>query len=128
MKQSLEAPALTRRTLLGAGLTLGAFAACPALAELRIEITGVGANQLPIAIRPFQGTSGAPADIAKIIGDDLLRSGAFRLVEVGGEKSAGKFDCTRRTGRRRAKRGFDLRDRFRDAARRQALGRALHRL
>lgn len=85
MKQSLEAPALTRRTLLGAGLTLGAFAACPALAELRIEITGVGANQLPIAIRPFQGTSGAPADIAKIIGDDLLRSGAFRLVEVGGE-------------------------------------------
>ena len=68
MKQVLEAPALSRRTLLGAGLSLGALAACPALAELRIEITGVGANQLPIAIRPFQGTSQAPVDLARIIG------------------------------------------------------------
>ena len=87
MKQVLEAPALSRRTLLGAGLSLGALAACPALAELRIEITGVGANQLPIAIRPFQGTSQAPVDLARIIGDDLTRSGAFRLIDVGGENT-----------------------------------------
>lgn len=76
---------LTRRALLGAAAAFGAAASLPALADLRIEITGVGATQLPIAVRPFQGTSGAPADIAKIITDDLLRSGAFRLIDVGGE-------------------------------------------
>lgn len=76
---------LTRRTFLGAAAALGAAASLPALADLRIEITGVGATQLPIAVRPFQGTAGGPADMAKIITDDLLRSGAFRLVDVGGE-------------------------------------------
>ena len=42
---------LSRRTLLGAGIAAGALSACPAFADLRIEITGVGANQIPIAIR-----------------------------------------------------------------------------
>ena len=34
---------LSRRTLLGAGIAAGALSACPAFADLRIEITGVGA-------------------------------------------------------------------------------------
>ena len=74
---------LTRRALIGAGMAAGVFGACPALADLRIEITGVGANQLPIAIRPFQGAAAAPVDPAEVIGADLMRSGAFRLVDVG---------------------------------------------
>lgn len=73
---------LSRRTLLGAGVAAGALAACPAFADLRIEITGVGANQMPIAIQTFQGSAGMPAEPAQLIGADLTRTGAFRLVSV----------------------------------------------
>lgn len=83
MKDLSESMRLTRRALIGAGMAAGVFGACPALADLRIEITGVGANQLPIAIRPFQGAAAAPVDPAEVIGADLMRSGAFRLVDVG---------------------------------------------
>ncbi|MDO5531014.1 Tol-Pal system beta propeller repeat protein TolB [Sutterella sp.] len=75
---------LSRRALLGAGLSAGVLGACPALADLRIEITGVGANQLPIAIRSFQGAGSAPVDPAQVIGADLVRSGAFRLIQLRG--------------------------------------------
>ena len=81
MKDLSESMRLTRRALIGAGMAAGVFGACPALADLRIEITG--ANQLPIAIRPFQGAAAAPVDPAEVIGADLLRSGAFRLVDAG---------------------------------------------
>ncbi len=77
---------LSRRAFVGAGIALGlAGAIKPAFADLRIEITGVGANQLPISIKPFEGTSQAPADIAQIVTADLLRSGAFRLIDAGQE-------------------------------------------
>lgn len=45
-----------------------------------MNIQGVGANQFPIAIQPFFGNSEAPENIAEIIGNDLVRSGFFRLV------------------------------------------------
>lgn len=79
---------LSRRTLLGAGIAAGALSACPAFADLRIEITGVGANQIPIAIQPFQGASAAPTDPAEVIAADLERSGAFRRISVTQEASA----------------------------------------
>lgn len=82
MKDLSESMRLTRRALLGAGMAAGVFTACPALADLRIEITGVGANQLPIVIRPFKGAAAAPVDPAQVIGADLVRSGAFRLVDA----------------------------------------------
>lgn len=75
---------LSRRTLLGAGIAAGALSACPAFADLRIEITGVGANQIPIAIQPFQGAT----DPAEVIAADLERSGAFRRISVTQEASA----------------------------------------
>ena len=78
---------LSRRTLLGAGLAAGALSSCPAFADLRIEITGVGANQIPIAIQPFQGASAAPTDPAEVIAADLERSGAFRRISVTQEAS-----------------------------------------
>lgn len=73
---------LSRRQLVGTGLALGLTTACPAFAELRIEITGVGTNQLPIAIPSFAGSTLAPVKEAEVIGQDLERSGAFRLVEL----------------------------------------------
>jgi TolB protein len=55
-------------------------------AQLSIEITGAGAQRIPIAIAPFPGegalTSSAGAGITPIIRADLERSGVFRALEV----------------------------------------------
>lgn len=79
---------MKRRTLLGAGALLGAAASAPALADFRIEITGVGANQQPIAVKTFAGTNEAPVDIGSIVAADLGRTGAFRLIETNSDVGA----------------------------------------
>ena len=53
-----------------------------AQAQLRIEISGVGANQIPIAIAKFADEDGAPHSPSNIIRSDLERSGAFRLIDA----------------------------------------------
>ena len=82
---------INRRTLLAAGGALVSGLSLPAWAQLRIEITGVGANQMPIAIPQFQGTNNAPLDLSAVITADLERSGAFRALKVMGDFPAG--DC-----------------------------------
>jgi TolB protein len=67
-----------RRHLLG---LLGATAV-PAWAQFRVEVTGVGLTQLPIAIVPFRGEAEAPQRIAAIVQADLERSGRFRAVDA----------------------------------------------
>ena len=62
---------------------LGA-AALPALAQFRVEVTGVGLTQLPIAVAPFRGETESPQQIAAIIQADLERSGQFRAVDAAG--------------------------------------------
>lgn len=79
---------INRRTLLVAGAGLASGISLPAWAQLRIEITGVGANQIPIAIPQFQGTNNAPLDLSAVISADLERSGAFRSIKVMGELPA----------------------------------------
>lgn len=54
--------------------------ALPAAAQFRVEISGVGATQLPIAVAPFRGEAGAPQPVASIVQADLERSGLFRAV------------------------------------------------
>lgn len=68
-----------RRTLLGA---LGAFSAAPALAQFRVEISGVGATQIPIAIARFRDEDRAGQAISAIVRADLERSGLFRGVDA----------------------------------------------
>jgi TolB protein len=62
------------------------FAACGAHAQLSIEITGAGAQRIPVAIAPFAGEGALPdagnAAISAIVRADLERSGLFRAVEV----------------------------------------------
>jgi TolB protein len=60
------------------------FVAPPAHAQLTIEITGGGANQIPIAVLPFVGESALPQSITEIVEQDLSRSGRFRALFVGG--------------------------------------------
>jgi TolB protein len=63
------------------GAALGGAAtwsALPAAAQFRVEITGVGATQLPIAIAPFRGEGSAHAATSAIVRADLERSGLFK--------------------------------------------------
>jgi TolB protein len=60
-----------------------AWCATAAHAQLRFEITGVGANQIPVAIASFAGEAVAPEKITSIIRADLERSGYFRLIDAG---------------------------------------------
>ena len=56
--------------------------ATSASAQLSIEITGAGAQRIPIAIAPFPGEAALAPGISTIVRADLERSGLFRLVEV----------------------------------------------
>lgn len=56
----------------------------PAAAQFRVEVSGVGLTQLPIAVSAFRGEDGAPQKIAAIVQADLVRSGQFRGVDPAG--------------------------------------------
>jgi TolB protein len=72
---------LHRRTMLAAGL---GGAALPAWAQFRVEISGVGATQVPIAVAAFRDEDKSPQKVAQIVRDDLERSGLFRSIEAPG--------------------------------------------
>jgi TolB protein len=55
-----------------------------ARAQLTIEITGGGTNQIPVAVLPFAGEQQLPASITEVVDADLQRSGRFRLQYAGG--------------------------------------------
>ncbi|MGI4777442.1 MAG: Tol-Pal system beta propeller repeat protein TolB [Janthinobacterium lividum] len=57
----------------------------PALAQFRVEVSGVGLTQLPIALAPFKGQDGSPQKISAIVQADLERSGQFRGVDASGQ-------------------------------------------
>lgn len=52
-------------------------------AQLSIEITGGGANQIPIAIVPFAGEAALLAPMTDVIEADLARSTRFRTLYTG---------------------------------------------
>jgi TolB protein len=54
-----------------------------ATAQFRVEVSGVGLTQIPIAIASFRGEDGAPQKIGAIVLADLERSGQFRGVDPG---------------------------------------------
>jgi TolB protein len=70
----------SRRRFVAAALA-GA-AAWPARAQFRIEVTGVGATQIPIVVAPFRGEGQATQAVSAIVRADLARSGQFRPAET----------------------------------------------
>jgi TolB protein len=54
----------------------------PAMAQLRVEVSGVGLTQLPIAIAPFRGQELVPQKLSSIVQADLERSGQFRATDL----------------------------------------------
>ena len=71
-------------------LQLALFAPQSAHAQLSIEITGAGAQRIPVAIVPFAGegvlagtkAAAGATGISQVVRDDLERSGLFRALEL----------------------------------------------
>ena len=116
-------------------ISLALLAAWPAWAQFRVEVTGVGMTQLPIAIAAFKGDDAAPQKIAAIVQADLERSGQFRAVDASGqamdETSRPDMTVWRQKGAdslaigsvtRLADGRFDVRFRLWDVVRMQELG------
>lgn len=59
------------------------FLASTASAQLRVDISGTGAQQFPVAVADFSGDA-AGRLIAEVIRADLTRSGQFRLINTTG--------------------------------------------
>ncbi len=67
----------------------GAAVAMPwAQAQFRVEISGVGATQVPIAIPKLRDEDKASQPVSAIVRGDLERSGLFKLIDASG----GVFD------------------------------------
>lgn len=71
----------TRRELMAA---LGAAATLPAAAQFRVEISGVGARQIPIVVTALRGEDKAPVSVASVVRADLQRSGLFAPTDGNG--------------------------------------------
>ena len=50
--------------------------------QMRIDVTGVGANQVPIAIANFGGQGKPQPAVDGVIRSDLARSGMFRIIDI----------------------------------------------
>ena len=69
---------MNRRTFAAA---TGLAVALPSQAQFRVEISGVGSTQKPIAIVRFKDEDRVPQPVSAIIRSDLERSGVFRGVD-----------------------------------------------
>ena len=76
---TIDRPSAARRAVCAALVSLPAVS----LAQLRVEITGVGSQQFPIAIAPFARDGQVPVEIESVVRADLARSGLFRIVDAG---------------------------------------------
>jgi TolB protein len=125
----------SRRAAVQAALLLGGASPLAVWAQFRVEISGVGVTQLPIAITGFRGDEAAPQKVGAIVSADLERSGQFKLID---SPSAGLDETSRPDLSPARQRGadhlvvgsttrladgrFDVRFRLWDAVRGQDLG------
>jgi TolB protein len=97
MSKPLPLPADPARRRCLSVLAAGA-AALPigaAQAQFRVEIAGVGATQIPLAVATLADEDKAPVRISQVVRANLERSGLFRLIDAGAgldERSA--FNAT----------------------------------
>ena len=81
---AFDALFLPRRRLLTAAAAGAATGALPAWAQVRVDISGVGATQIPVALAPFRDETSSGVALSAVIKADLARSGSFRIID--GEK------------------------------------------
>ena len=78
----VSSPVQRRRWLLA--LAAGTLARTgPAAAQFRVEISGVGARQIPIVIAALRGQDRAPLALGNVVAADLQRSGLFAPMDAG---------------------------------------------
>ncbi len=80
MKKSTPMPKIFHKIL----FVLSLLAATVAQAQLSIEITGAGANRIPVAIANFAGDTAAAQVVTATVRADLERSGLFKLIDPAG--------------------------------------------
>lgn len=56
----------------------------PVRAELSIEITGAGEHQTPLSLVRFAGDALQAESLREVVGNDLARTGLFRLIDPAG--------------------------------------------
>ncbi len=130
-----RSPTINRRLGMQGALLLASAAPWAALAQFRVEISGVGVTQLPIAVLAFKGDDAAPQKIGAIVLADLERSGQFKAIDPGAanldESSRPEMSAFRQKGAdhlvvgsitRLADGRFDVRFRLWDVVRSQDLG------
>ena len=123
-----------RQSLFAAGLVAGVFFSAPASAQLTVEITGAGANRLPVAIADFDGERIVARALTSVVRADLERSGLFRLVDTPltlNESTVPPFDVLKDKGAdaisggsvsATAQGGYETRARLYDVPKRAELG------
>jgi TolB protein len=70
---------------------IASLTALPALAQFRVEIAGVGATQVPVAVAPFRDEGKGALALSPVLRADLDRSGLLRTLAadtVADERSA----------------------------------------
>jgi len=88
----MQIPVSRRASLQGlfGGLAFAAVATLApsgaAYAQFRVEISGVGATQIPIAIGKFRDEARSPQPMSAIIKADLERSGLFRSLDASADR------------------------------------------
>jgi len=70
-----------RQALRALGASLALPALTPAFAQFRVEISGVGATQIPIVLGRFRDEDRQPQSISAIVRADLERSGIFKIID-----------------------------------------------
>jgi TolB protein len=106
-------------------------------AQFRVEVSGVGTTQIPVAVTPFRGNDASVQKLSTIIQADLERSGLFRGIDLSGapvlDETTGLSDPSfwRKKGSDALVSGsvtrlsdgkFDVRFRLWDVARNETLG------
>ena len=90
-----------RQALRALGATLALPALTPAFAQFRVEISGVGATQIPIVLGRFRDEDRQPQSISAIVRADLERSGIFKIVDgtaPGDENGVPDYNTLRSRG------------------------------
>ncbi|MCL4745919.1 MAG: Tol-Pal system protein TolB [Burkholderiaceae bacterium] len=105
-----------------------------ARAQVRVDVSGVGAAQYPIAVAGFVSDGSATIDVADLVRADLARSGAFRLIDAqatlsetatldfAGLRARGADAALTGSVARLADGRFDVRFRLNDVVRQASLG------
>jgi TolB protein len=76
-------------------VTLGLSVSLSAWAQFKVDISGVGLVQLPVAVVPFRAEEAHSQRVSQIVGADLARSGQVKMLELpAGSDESSKPDTS----------------------------------